>query len=81
MIRAWLRRLIGWEEVGAALIAERNHIVNLQSLVEAQSREIAALTYMRHQREAKAQSLTDWEQVQIQHALNPDNFTEKKGMN
>lgn len=78
MIRAWLRSLVGWEEVGAVLLAQRNHIVNLEQLIQAQGKEIEALKYMRSQREAKAQNrpIMDWEWVQAEYASNPENFKE-----
>lgn len=78
MIRAWLRSLVGWEEVGAVLLAQRNHIVNLEQLIQAQGKEIEALKYMRSQREAKAQikQIRDWEQQVADYAANPENFKE-----
>lgn len=78
MIRRWLRQLIGWEDVGKALVAQREHIVNLENLIQAQGREIEALKYMRVQREAKAQTCipTDWERVQAEFAANSENFKE-----
>lgn len=83
MIRAWLRRMIGWEDVGKTLAAQANYCKSLEALIEAQGKEIQALKYMRDQRETKAQArqLTDWEQIQIEYARNPNNFTEKKEMN
>lgn len=78
MIRNWLRSLIGWNDVGGALLAMRGHCVRLEELILAQGREIEALKHMRAQREAKAQStsFTDWERVQAEYAANPENFKE-----
>ncbi len=78
MIRAWLRSLIGWEDVGAALKSMREYCTSLEALIQAQGREIESLKYMRTQREAKAQArpVTDWERIQADYAANPENFKE-----
>jgi len=78
VIRAWLRALIGWDDVGAALKAQRVYLSSLESLVQAQGREIEALKYQRTQREVKSQrmSVADWERVQAEYAANPENFKE-----
>ena len=78
MIRAWLRSLIGWEDVGKSLTAIRDYCTSLETLIQAQGREIEALKYMRVQRDSKAQArqITDWERVQAEYAANPENFKE-----
>ncbi len=78
MIRKWLRALIGWEDVGAALTAQRIYLTSLEALVQAQGKEIEALKYQRTQRETKSQrlSVADWERVQAEYAANPENFKE-----
>lgn len=78
MIRAWLRSLIGWEDVGASLVPMREYCTSLERLIEAQGKEIEALKYMRAVREAKAitRQVTDWERVQAEYAANPENFKE-----
>ena len=78
MIRAWLRSLIGWEEVGAALKSMREYCTSLEALIQAQGKEIESLKYMKAQREAKAQArqIADWERIQAEFAANPENFKE-----
>jgi len=78
MIRAWLRSLIGWEDVGTALKSMRDYCTSLEALIQSQGREIEALKYMRTQREAKAitRQITDWERIQAEYAANPENFKE-----
>ena len=78
MIRKWLRALIGWQDVGAALLAMREHCVRLEELILAQGREIEALRYQRETREQKKQNsqIMDWEQQVAEYAANPDNFKE-----
>lgn len=78
MIRAWLRSLIGWEEVGAALKSMREYCTSLEALIQAQGKEIESLKYQRAQREAKAQArpIADWERIQAEFAANPENFKE-----
>ena len=78
MIRAWLRSLIGWEDVGKALLAQREYLSSMESLIQAQGNEIEALKHMRTQRETRAQAtqITDWERIQAEYAANPDNFKE-----
>ena len=78
MIRAWLRSLIGWEDVGKALSAQADYCKSLETLIAAQGKEIQALKYMRDQREAKRQhaQIADWEQQLAEYAANPENFKE-----
>ena len=78
MIRVWLRSLIGWGDVGSSLVSMREYCTSLETLIQAQGREIEALKYMRTQREAKAitRQITDWERVQAEYAANPENFKE-----
>jgi len=78
MIRKWLRALIGWKDVGAALKAMREHIGRLEDLILAQGKEIEALRYQRDMREQKKQQsqVVDWEQQIAEYAANPENFKE-----
>ncbi len=78
MIRAWLRSMIGWDDVSAALNAISDYGKKLELLIEAQGREIEALKYQRMQREAKSKvhSMNDWERIQAEYAANPENFKE-----
>ena len=78
MIRKWLRALIGWKDVGAALKAMREHIGRLEDLILAQGKEIEALRYQRDMREQKKQQsqVVDWEQQVAEYAANPENFKE-----
>jgi len=77
-LRAWLRRLIGWEDVGASLKAMRDHCVNLENLIEAQGKEIAELKGIQFRRETKQKAfqVSDWEQVQAAYAADPANYKE-----
>lgn len=78
MIREWLRALIGWKEVAAALLAMRGHCVRLEELILAQGKEIDALKYQRETRNQKRQNsqIQDWEQQVAEYAANPENFKE-----
>lgn len=78
MIRAWLRSLIGWEDVGAALKSMCDYCTSLETLIQSQGKEIESLKYVRAQREAKAltRQITDWERIQAEYAANPENFKE-----
>jgi hypothetical protein len=75
MIRKWLRALIGWEDVGAALLAQRDHLVAMENLLKIQDQEIAALKYP-HIRKPQRNQIIDWEQQVADYAANPDNFKE-----
>jgi hypothetical protein len=75
-LRNWLRKLIGWAEVGAALQAQRDYLVSLENLIAAQGKEIQALKFQRAQREQKRSQITDWEQQMAEYASNPENFKE-----
>jgi len=78
MFRAWLRALIGWEDIES--LAENNATLlgALNRQLDSLAVEVEALKYMRSQREAKAQSrpITDWERIQADFAANPENFKE-----
>jgi hypothetical protein len=76
MIRKWLRALIGWDDVGAALLAQRSHFTNLENLIEAQGNEIKALKLVRAHREQNRAQVMDWEQQMADFAANPENFKE-----
>ncbi len=79
MIRKWLRALIGWKDVGAALKAMREHIGRLEDLILAQGKEIDAFKYQRLQREAKHQQAfvpSDWETVQAAYAADEKHYKE-----
>ena len=77
MIRAWLRRLIGWEDVGKALTAQADYCKSLEALIQAQGKEIQALKHLRERRDAKAHNqVMDWEQQMAEYAANPENFKE-----
>ena len=78
MIRKWLRALIGWKDVGAALKAMREHIGRLEDLILAQGKEIDAFKYQRETRNQKRQNsrIHDWEQQVADYAANPENFKE-----
>ena len=78
MIRAWLRSLIGWDDV--AILADNSSILidALRRELDTQEAEIQALKHMRTQRETRAQAtqITDWERIQAEYAANPENFKE-----
>ncbi len=79
MIRKWLRALIGWKDVGAALKAMREHIGRLEDLILAQGKEIDAFKYQRLQREAKQHQAfvpSDWETVQAAYAADEKHYKE-----
>jgi hypothetical protein len=76
MLRKWLRALIGWGDVGAALTSMGNYTKTLEDLIQAQGKEIQALKFQRAQRETKRNQITDWEQQMAEYASNPENFKE-----
>lgn len=75
MIREWLRRLIGWDEVDSRFMDEECRVAVLIERVDENERRIQLVAY-KHAIAPTRQSNLDWEAQQQEFLNNPENFKE-----
>ncbi len=74
-IRAWLRKMIGWDEMRTRLDLTDSRLVVLVGRVDEQDKRIDLVAYKRATKPL-AEPTMDWEALQVEFANNPENFKE-----